>query len=41
MQFAIKICFFYEKLTKTPLPGGHLPETPHFEKNMDIFNPLK
>jgi len=41
MQFAINICFFYEKLTNTPLPGGHLSGTPHFEKENDIINPLK
>ena len=41
MQFAINICFFYEKLTNSPIQEGHLAETPHIEKDMDIINPLK
>ena len=40
MQFAIKICFFYEKLTNSTLQGGHLAGTMHVEKEKDMINPL-
>jgi len=41
MQFAIKICFFYEKLTNTPLTKGQPAETLHPQKDRDIINYLK